>query len=62
MPANKDLIKIDEIYQRRGQRFPGLPGLRVTEFALDRMLAALMLRSDLCVAGGILHGSAYASR
>jgi uncharacterized protein (TIGR00369 family) len=38
--------------------FPGLMGVRVTEVALDRVLAEMDVRPDLCTAGGILHGGA----
>lgn len=39
--------------------FPGLMGVRVLETAPERVLAELEVRSDLCTAGGILHGGAY---
>lgn len=39
--------------------FPGLMGVRLTELALDRVVAQMEVRQDLCTAGGILHGGAY---
>jgi len=39
--------------------FPGLMGVRLTELAQDRVVAELVVRADLCTAGGILHGGAY---
>ena len=39
--------------------FPGLMGVRLVEVAPDRVLAEMAVRSDLCTAGGILHGGAY---
>jgi 1,4-dihydroxy-2-naphthoyl-CoA hydrolase len=39
--------------------FPGLMGVRLTELAPDRVVAEMPVRSDLCTAGGILHGGAY---
>ncbi len=39
--------------------FPGLMGVRLTEVAPDRVAAEMQIRSDLCTAGGILHGGAY---
>ena len=38
--------------------FPGLMGVRITAAAPDRVLAELLVRPDLCTAGGILHGGA----
>jgi 1,4-dihydroxy-2-naphthoyl-CoA hydrolase len=38
--------------------FPGLMGVRLTELALDRVVAEMPVRADLCTAGGILHGGA----
>lgn len=39
--------------------FPGLMGVRITEIAPDRVVAEMLVRPDLCTAGGILHGGAY---
>jgi len=39
--------------------FPGLMGVRITELAADRVVAAMKVRADLCTTGGILHGGAY---
>jgi uncharacterized protein (TIGR00369 family) len=39
--------------------FPGLMGVRLVSCASDRVTAELTVRSDLCTAGGILHGGAY---
>ncbi len=58
MPANKDLSKINEINQRLEALFPGLMGVRVTELDPDRVVAEMVVRPDLCTAGGILHGGA----
>ena len=58
MPANKDLSKINEINQRLEALFPGLMGVRVTELDPDRVVAEMVVRPDLCSAGGILHGGA----
>ena len=38
--------------------FPGLMGVRITAAAPDRVQAELLVRPDLCTAGGILHGGA----
>jgi uncharacterized protein (TIGR00369 family) len=39
--------------------FPGLMGVRLIEVTPERVLAEMAVRSDLCTAGGILHGGAY---
>ncbi len=39
--------------------FPGLMGVKLTEVALDRVVAEMAVRPDLCTGGGILHGGAY---
>jgi uncharacterized protein (TIGR00369 family) len=39
--------------------FPGLMGVRLVELTPERVVAELLVRPDLCTAGGILHGGAY---
>jgi uncharacterized protein (TIGR00369 family) len=39
--------------------FPGLMGLKLTALAPDRVVAQMVVRADLCTAGGILHGGAF---
>lgn len=39
--------------------FPGLMGIRLLEFAPDRVVGEMAVRADLCTVGGILHGGAY---
>ena len=39
--------------------FPGLMGVRITELTPERVVAEMLVRPDLCTAGGILHGGAY---
>ncbi|MEO6897368.1 MAG: PaaI family thioesterase [Caldimonas sp.] len=38
--------------------FPGLMGVTLTSLAPDRVVAEMTVRTDLCTAGGILHGGA----
>jgi uncharacterized protein (TIGR00369 family) len=38
---------------------PGLLGVRLVELDPQRVVAELIVRPDLCTAGGILHGGAY---
>lgn len=39
--------------------FPGLMGVRITELTPERVVAKLLVRTDLCTTGGVLHGGAY---
>ena len=39
--------------------FPGLMGVRLVTLEPERVVAELVVRPDLCTAGGILHGGAY---
>lgn len=39
--------------------FPGLMGVRLLELGPERVVADLVVRPDLCTAGGIMHGGAY---
>lgn len=38
--------------------FPGLMGVEIKEAAQDRIVASLLVRPDLCTAGGVAHGGA----
>lgn len=39
--------------------FPGLMGVTLLEATPERIVAEMTVRTDLCTAGGILHGGAY---
>jgi 1,4-dihydroxy-2-naphthoyl-CoA hydrolase len=39
--------------------FPGLIGVELVEMTPERVVAHLVVRPDLCTAGGIMHGGAY---
>lgn len=39
--------------------FPGLMGVELKEATQERIVARMLVRPDLCTAGGILHGGAY---
>ena len=52
------MTDIAAMQQRLDSLFPGLMGVRLTTLALDRITADLLVRPDLCTAGGILHGGA----
>ena len=38
--------------------FPGLMGVQLTEVTQTRVVASMEVRSELCTAGGVLHGGA----
>jgi 1,4-dihydroxy-2-naphthoyl-CoA hydrolase len=39
--------------------FPGLMGVEIAEATSDRIVAHMLVRPDLCTAGGVCHGGAY---
>jgi uncharacterized protein (TIGR00369 family) len=49
---------IAAIEKRLAGLFPDLMGLKLVEAEPDRVVARLVVRPDLCTAGGILHGGA----
>jgi uncharacterized protein (TIGR00369 family) len=53
------VLPIESIQQLLAPLFPGLMGVRLIEVTPERVLAEMAVRSDLCTAGGILHGGAY---
>ena len=50
---------IEQIQQILEPLFPGLMGVRIVTLEPERVVAELVVRADLCTAGGILHGGAY---
>ena len=52
----QDLATIQKIID---SMFPGLMGVRITELAPDRVVATMVVRTDLCTGGGVLHGGAH---
>ena len=50
---------VDQLNQLMGPLFPGLMGVTLTEATPERVVATLLVRQDLCTAGGILHGGAH---
>jgi len=53
------LPSVEAVQQILGPLFPGLMGVRIVALEAERVLAELVVRTDLCTAGGILHGGAY---
>lgn len=49
----------DQLNALIGPLFPGLMGVTITEASPERVVATLLVRPDLCTAGGILHGGAH---
>ncbi|WP_304218380.1 PaaI family thioesterase [Phenylobacterium aquaticum] len=45
--------------QDTGMPFSNLMGVEITERSKDRVVGQLVVREDLCTAGGILHGGAF---
>ncbi|WP_304186157.1 PaaI family thioesterase [Phenylobacterium aquaticum] len=45
--------------QDTGMPFSNLMGVEITERSKDRVVGQLIVREDLCTAGGILHGGAF---
>ncbi|MCA0240703.1 MAG: PaaI family thioesterase [Proteobacteria bacterium] len=39
--------------------FPGMMGVRLTALAPERVSAEMLVRPEMCTAGGTLHGGAY---
>ncbi len=56
MQANIDLATVQKMLD---PIFPGLMGVKLTAVSLDRIVADMPVRPDLCTGGGILHGGAY---
>lgn len=52
-------LDVEQIQQLFAQQFPGLMGVRLTEATPTRVVATMLVRPDLCTAGGILHGGAH---
>ena len=39
--------------------FPGLMGVEIKEATPDKIVATMLVRPDLCTAGGVCHGGAF---
>lgn len=48
-----------EIQKRIQPLFPGLMGIEIKEASPDKIVATMLVRQDLCTAGGVCHGGAY---
>ena len=52
------MLSMDSIQRLLKPLFPGLMGVRLVELTPERVVAQMVVRPDLCTAGGILHGGA----
>lgn len=48
-----------EIQKRLEPLFPGLMGVEIKEATKDKVVASMVVRPDLCTAGGVCHGGAF---
>ena len=53
------MIDVTSIQNMLDPIFPGLIGVRIISLEPERVVAEMLVRPDLCTAGGILHGGAY---
>ena len=52
-------MNLDQLQSRLQPLFPGLMGVQLTELTPERVVATMLVRPELCTAGGILHGGAH---
>jgi uncharacterized protein (TIGR00369 family) len=52
-------MDLDQLQLLLRPLFPGLMGVQLTEATPERVVATMLVRPDLCTAGGILHGGAH---
>jgi 1,4-dihydroxy-2-naphthoyl-CoA hydrolase len=49
----------EQIQQVMQPLFPGLMGVEIEEAAPEKIVASMLVRPDLCTAGGVCHGGAF---
>jgi 1,4-dihydroxy-2-naphthoyl-CoA hydrolase len=49
----------EQIQQMMQPLFPGLMGVEIKEVTQDKIVATMLVRPDLCTAGGVCHGGAF---
>ena len=52
-------MDLDQLHALLQPLFPGLMGVQLTEATPERVVATMLVRPELCTAGGILHGGAH---
>ena len=53
------MLSIETLQPLLEPLFPGLMGVRLLALEPERVVAEMLVRPDLCTAGGILHGGAH---
>jgi uncharacterized protein (TIGR00369 family) len=53
------MLAVEELQKMMEPLFPGSMGVQLTEATPTRVVATMLVRRDLCTAGGILHGGAH---
>jgi uncharacterized protein (TIGR00369 family) len=53
------MLDTNAVQEMLNPLFPGLMGVTLLELSPERVVAEMLVRADLCTAGGILHGGAY---
>ncbi len=49
----------EQMQQLIDSMFPGLMGVKLEEVTQGKIVASMLVRPDLCTAGGVCHGGAY---
>jgi 1,4-dihydroxy-2-naphthoyl-CoA hydrolase len=49
----------DQMQQAIKPLFPGFMGVEIKEVTPERVVATMLVRPDLCTAGGVCHGGAF---
>ena len=52
-------MNLDQLQKVLQPLLPGLMGVQLTHATPERVTATMLVRPDLCTAGGILHGGAH---
>ena len=52
-------MNLDQLQALLRPLFPGLMGVQLLEASQDRVVGSMLVRPELCTAGGILHGGAH---
>ena len=52
------MSQIEAVQSLLAPLFPGLMGVEIKETTPDKIVATMLVRADLCTAGGVCHGDA----
>ena len=53
------VLSLEQLQKLVQPIFPGLMGVEVKEATVDKVVASMLVRPDLCTGGNICHGGAY---